>query len=172
MMFDTKERIQSLGNLAESVVKNYFEKNGSVVKMATDPFDSSMDMLIDGKTTEVKFMTIRHYFKSHATKGKVEPAFTVPITTRDNRVAQNQLDKCLNAERWIIVQNPSDKEHETTIKVWEAPPLGHRRFSIIQNSNDRRIIAGFLMKDFKLLVDINDRELYNRIKSLDISQFS
>jgi len=171
-MFDIKEKIQSLGNLAEDVVKNYFEKTGSVVEMATDPFDASMDMLVDGKTTEVKFMTIRHYFKSHATKGNVEPAFTVPITTRDGRVAQNQLDKCLNAERWIIVQNPSDMKNETTIKLWEAPPLGKRRFSNIRNSNDGRIIAGFLMKDFKLLVDIDDRVLYNKIKSLNISNYS
>jgi hypothetical protein len=171
-MFNTKEKIQSLGILAESVVKNYFEKNGSVVEMAADPFDSSMDMLIDGKTTEVKFMTIRHFFKSHATRGKVEPAFTVPITTQDNRVAQNQLDKCLNAHRWIIVQNPSDKEHETTIKLWEANPLGMRRFSIIQNSKDKRIIAGFLMKDFKLLTDIDDSKLYNKIKSLNLSHYS
>lgn len=171
-MIDAKERIKTLGDLAERVVKYYFENKGSVVEMATDPFDSSMDMLIDGETTEVKFMTIRHYFKSYATKGKVEPAFTVPITTRDNRVAQNQLDKCLNAKRWIIVQNPSDKQKETTIKLWEAPPLGQRRFSIIQNSNDKRIIAGFLMKDFKLLVDMYDHELYNTIKRLDVSQYS
>ena len=171
-MIDIKERIQSLGNLAEEVVKNHFEKSGSVVEMATDPFDASMDMLIDGKTTEVKFMTIRHFFKSHATRGNVEPAFTVPITTRDGRVAQNQLDKCLNAERWIIVQNPSDKKNETTIKLWEAPSLGKRRFSNIRNSNDGRIIAGFLMKDFKLIVDIDDRVLYNKIKSLDISNYS
>lgn len=171
-MFDTKEKIKSLGDLAEDVVKNYFEKTGSVVKMATDPFDASMDMLVDGKTTEVKFMTIRHYFKSHATNGKIEPAFTVPITTGNARVAQNQLDKCLNAERWIIVQNPSSKKNETTIKLWEAPSLGKRRFSIIRNSNDGRIIAGFLMKDFKLLIDIDDVMLYNEIKSLDISNYS
>ena len=172
MMYNVKERIKSLGNLAEEVVKDYFEKNGSVVEMATDPFDGTMDMLIDGKRCEVKFMTLYHFFKSYATRGTALQAFTVPITQRDGRVAQNQLDKCLNADRWFIVQNPSGRLGEKTIKIWEAPPPGQRRFSNIQNSKDRRIIAGFLKKDFKVLVDIDNPTLYNKIKSLDISQFS
>ena len=167
-----KENIKKLGELGEKIVREYFQNNGSVVEMAADPFDGTMDMLIDGKRCEVKFMTLYHYFKSYATRGTALQAFTVAITQRDGRVAQNQLDKCLNADRWFIVQNPSNRLGEKTIKIWEAPPPGQRRFSNIQNSNDRRIIAGFLKKDFKLLVDIDDPALYNKIKSLDISQFS
>lgn len=165
-------KAKKLGDLAEKIVKEYFEQRGSSVTMAEDPFDHTMDMQIDGESTEVKFMTIYHYFKSHATRGEFKQAFTVPITTRDNKVAQNQLDKCLNATRWIIVQNPSEKNKEKTVKIWQAPPLGKRRFSIIQNSKDKRIVAGFLKEDFELIVDIDDKMIYNKIKSLDFSAFS
>lgn len=161
----------ALGKLAERVVKEYFESLGSKVEMALDPFDQTMDMLIDSLRTEVKFQTIYHYFKSYDQE-KSYPAFTVPVTTSAHKVAQNQLDKCLNAERWIIMQNPSDKNKETTVKLWEAPPLGQRRFKLIRNNKDGRVIAGFPMSAFKLLVDIDHEPLYKRIKSLDISQFS
>jgi hypothetical protein len=161
----------ALGILAERVVKEYFEALGSVVEMATDPFDQTMDMLIDGLRTEVKFQTIYHYFKSYD-KEKPYPAFTVPVTLSSHKVAQNQLDKCLNADRWIIVQNPSDKLNQKTIKIWEAPPLGQRRFKLIRNSKDGRVIAGFPMSVFKLLIDIKHEPLYKKIKSLDCSQFS
>jgi hypothetical protein len=111
---------KELGDLAEHIVKGYFESIGSKVEMALDPFDQTMDMVIDGLRTEVKFQTIYHYFKSYDQEN-VYPAFTVPITTNQHKVAQNQLDKCLNAHRWIIVQNPSDSLNEKTVKIWEAP---------------------------------------------------
>ena len=161
----------ALGTLAERVVKEYFESLGSKVEMALDPFDQTMDMLIDGLRTEVKFQTIYHYFKSYDHE-KAYAAFTVPVTVSSHKVAQNQLDKCLNADRWIIVQNPSVKLNQRTIKIWEAPPLGQRRFKLIRNSKDGRIIAGFPMSVFKLLIDIEHEPLYKRIKSLDISKFS
>lgn len=160
-----------LGTLAERIVREYFEALGSVVEMATDPFDQTKDMLIDGKKTEVKFQTIFHYFKSYDQENPY-PAFTVPVTVQSHKVAQNQLDKCLNAERWIIVQNPSDKLKEKTIKIWEAPPLGSRRFKLSRNSKDGRIVAGFAKSMFELLVDIEHEPLYKKIKSLDCSQFS
>lgn len=160
-----------LGNLAEQIVKQYFESLGSTVKMATDPFDQTKDMLIDGKKTEVKFQTIYHYFKSYDQE-KPYRAFTVPVTSSVSKVSQNQLDKCLNADRWIVVQNPSNKDNEKTIKIWEAPPLGQRRFKLVQNGRDGRIVAGFAMSMFKLLVDIDHEPLYKKIKNLDSSQFS
>lgn len=162
---------EALGKLAERLVKEYFESQGSKVEMALDPFDQTMDMIIDGRRTEVKFQTIYHFFKSFD-QDKPYKAFTVPVTHNNSKVAQNQLDKCLNADRWIIVQNPSDKENETTIKIWEAPPLGQRRFKFTKNSKDGRITAGFPMSAFKLLVDIDHEPLYKKIKSLDCSQFS
>jgi len=162
---------EALGDLAERVVREYFEALGSVVEMSTDPFDQTKDMLIDKKKTEVKFQTIFHYFKSYDQENPYQ-AFTVPVTMSSYKVAQNQLDKCLNAERWIILQNPSDKLKEKTIKIWEAPPLGERRFKLARNSNDGRIVAGFAKSMFKLLVDIDHKPLYKKIKSLDCSSFS
>jgi hypothetical protein len=162
---------EALGSLAERIVKSYFESIGSAVEMSTDSFDQSKDMLIDGKKTEVKFQTIFHYFKSYDQEAPY-PAFTVPITVQSHKVAQNQLDKCLNADRWIIVQNPSDRLKERTVKIWEAPPLGKRRFKIARNSKDGRIVAGFRMDTFKLLINIDHKPLYKKIKSLDNASFS
>lgn len=162
---------ETLGILAEDLVKKHFESLGSAVEYAVDKFDDEKDLIIDGAITEVKFQTIYHYFKSYDRESPY-PAFTVPVTYGPSKVAQNQLDKCLNASRWIVVQNPSSLRDETTVKVWEAPPLGQRRFKLAMNRNDGRIIAGFPLTSFKLLVDIKDAELYNRIKRLDISKFS
>lgn len=162
---------KELGDLAERIVKGYFESIGSKVEMALDPFDQTMDMLVNGLRTEVKFQTIYHYFKSYDQE-KPYPAFTVPITTSQYKVSQNQLDKCLNADRWIIVQNPSDKLNERTVKIWEAPPLGQRRFKLVRNTKDGRITAGFPMHTFNLLIDIDHEPLYNKIKRLNFSTFS
>lgn len=161
----------ALGKLGERIVKEYFESQGSKVEMALDPFDQTMDMTIDGVRTEVKFQTIYHFFKSYD-REKPYPAFTVAVDTNNSKLASNQLDKCLNVPRWIIVQNPSDRLKETTIKLWEAPPPGQRRFKFSCNSKDRRTVAGFDMNMFKLIVDIDHKALYNKIKSLDVSQFS
>ena len=163
---------KALGDLAEKIVFDYFRSIGSSVEFSTNEYDSEKDLIIDGKTVEVKFQTIYHFFKSYCFGNKPIKAFTVPITSSYNKLAQNQLDKCLNADRWIVVQNPSDKLGEKTIKIWEAPPLGKRRFGNTLNTKDGRIVAGFPLSSFNLLVDIDDRSLYNKIKSLNFSKFS
>lgn len=160
-----------LGNLSERIVAAYFEHLGSIVEPSTDPYDGSKDMLIDKVRTEVKFQTIYHYFKPYNVSTPYK-AFTVPVETAGGKVSQNQLDKCLNAERWIIVQNPSSKLNEKFIRLWEAPPLGQRRFKTIRNKHDGRIVAGFPLSSFTKIVDINNKELYNKIKQLNISEFS
>jgi len=163
---------KALGDLAERLVFNYFKSKGSSVEFSTNKYDSQKDLIVDGKTVEVKFQTIYHFFKSYCFGNNKIKAFTVPITVGSNKLAQNQLDKCLNVDRWIIVQNPSDRLREKTIKIWEAPPLGERRFGFSLNSKDMRIVAGFPLSTFNLLVDIDDKPLYNKIKSLDFSKFS
>lgn len=159
--------MKELGDLAELVVKEYFSNKGSVVEMSADPFDGVKDMTIDGAHTEVKFQTIYHRFRSYDREEFYE-AFTVPITSSNNKVSQNQLDKCLNADRWLILQNPTGDKR---IKLWEAPPLGKRRFKIIRNSKDGRITAGFAKSMFKNVFDIEHDSLYNKISRLNMSRY-
>ena len=163
-------KIKELGDLSERIVATYFEHLGCLVEPSTDPYDGSKDMLIDKVRTEVKFQTIYHYFKPQACSSPYK-AFTVPLETK-GKVLQNQLDKCLNVDRWIIVQNPSSRLNENFVRLWEAPPLGQRRFQNARNKNDGRIVAGFPLSSFTKIVDINNKELYNKIKQLDISEFS
>lgn len=162
---------QEIGALAERLVKSYFESKGSDVQVSPDPFDGEKDLIIDGARTEVKFQTIYHKFKTY-NENEPYKAFTVAITSTFDKVAQNQLDKCLNADRWIVVQNPSNRLGEKTVKIWEAPKLGERRFKINRNRNDGRIVAGFPLECFELLVDIDHEPLYNKIKRLEKAQFS
>ena len=164
------KNMAALGAYSERLVQYYFESKGSKVQKSSSMYDDKKDILIDGASTEVKFQTIYYNFKSY---DRSEPymAFTVPIITGDsNKVAQNQLMKCVNVERWIIVQNPA-KPNERTIKIWEAPPLGQRKFKIIQNSKDKRITAGFPLSDFKLLVDIDNKAIFKKIKDLQFSKW-
>lgn len=164
------KNMETLGAYAERLVRYYFESQGSKVQKSSDLYDDKKDILIDGASTEIKFQTIYYNFKSYD-RNNTYMAFTVPIITGDsNKVAQNQLMKCVNVDRWIIVQNPK-KSHERTIKIWEAPPLGQRKFKIIRNSKDGRITAGFPLSDFKLLTEIDNKPIFDKIKKLEFSQY-
>jgi hypothetical protein len=159
--------IERLGKLGERIVKEYFEMQNCKVEMSEDPFDMSKDMMIDGKHTEVKFQTIYYHFK--VPNMETYEAFTVPITTTKGGAVSNQLDKCLNADRWIIVQNP--RPGSKLVTLWEAPPPGQRRFRVIQNKRDNRHTAGFALETFNKIIDINNEPLYNRIKEIDKSNY-
>jgi hypothetical protein len=53
MIFDEK-KIKSLGDIGEKIVGNYFSRKGCIVEDAINPFDSRMDMKVDGQWVEVK----------------------------------------------------------------------------------------------------------------------
>jgi len=163
--------IERLGDLGERIVAEYFEQTGSLVELSTNPFDGEKDMNINRVQTEVQFETIMHFFRPDPNKPPY-PAFTVPISKKDGTVFRNQLNKRLYAGRWIIVQNPSNRWNEKFIRLWEAPPVGQRHFQIQRNKHDGRYIAGFPLSSFTKIVDIHNEALYNRIKQLDISEFS
>jgi len=160
--------IKSLGDLGEEIVRQYFELQGVKVEMSQDPFDMVMDMLLDGLRTEVKFQTLYYKFQPDPRKPSYE-AFTVPITTNYGKAVSNQLDKCLNADRWIIVQNP--RPGSKVVTLWEAPPPGQRRFKNIINKRDGRATAGFALSLFTKIVDIENDQLYNKIKKLNMSKY-
>ena len=89
---------EALGILAEDLIKKHFESLGSIVEYSLDKFDDKKDLIVDGLTVEVKFQTIYHKFRSYNYE-EYYPAFTVPVTCSATKVAQNQLDKCLNVDR-------------------------------------------------------------------------
>ena len=86
MIVDNK---QILGTIGEKIVANYMSRIGRIVEVATDPFDSTKDMKVNGKSLEVKTQ--------------------VPFCTKKGfSIKPNQLPKCLNADYFVIVQAPCD----------------------------------------------------------------
>jgi hypothetical protein len=43
-----------------------------------------------------------------------------------------------------------------------SSPLGQRRFKLVRNVKDGRVIAGFPMSAFNLLIDIDHKPLYSQ----------
>lgn len=161
--------VEALGELGEKIVYEYYKSLGSQIEMSVDPFDMQKDMVIDGKKTEVKFQT--PYFRFSPPGYEPYKAFTVPVTGGKNKqVRSNQLDKCLNADRWIIVENPS--KGSNIVRLWEAPPLGKRRFRLVRNSKDDRIAAGFAMSDFSLIIDIDNKKMCDIIRRSNKSHWN
>jgi len=155
-------RIQSqkiLGDIAETVVSDYFTIQGNVVEMSTNPYDQEKDMFINTVRSEVKFETLYHKHNS----------FSIPIMNlRTNKISRNQLNKCLNVERLIVVQNPSK---DKIVTLWEAAPLGERNFNLHANQHDGRLVALFPLETFTKIVDICSETLYNEITKYSFSKY-
>tara|TARA_B100000925_G_C22000456_1_gene471009 strand:- start:1056 stop:1502 length:447 start_codon:yes stop_codon:yes gene_type:complete len=87
----------SLGLAGEKIVKNYLIDMGFNVKDAIDPYDSTTDLVLEGKKIEVKTQTPFIFKRS--------------FTIKDN----HQLNKCLNADYLMFVQAPCDALEECAI---------------------------------------------------------
>jgi hypothetical protein len=159
-----------LGRINENLITALFEEKGYDVVKSTDKFDSRKDILINGEEVELKLQTMYYFFKSPGMK-YAENAFSVPITEDDVKIHTNQLSKCMNVDRLIFTQIPSRKYNEETINIYEAPPLGKRYFSILQNKKDKRYVAGFLLKDMKLIHQITNSTLVEYFRENGTSYF-
>jgi hypothetical protein len=159
-----------LGKINEKLITDLFKEKGYDVIKSTDEFDKRKDILIDGEEVELKLQTMYYFFKSPAMKYS-ERAFTVPITEDETKIHTNQLSKCLNASRLIFTQIPTRSFKEKTINIYEAPPQGKRYFSILQNKRDKRYVAGFLIKDMKLIHQITNRFFVEYLRKNGTSYF-
>lgn len=144
-----------IGRAGEALVAAYYEQTGHTVIKSTDPFDPYKDMTIDGLATEVKTQTLYRNFTSIG--NIVQPAFTVDIAADTGKIHSNQLNKCMNVARLIFVRKSSEKDR--VVRIYEAPALGERNFSIIKNKYDGRYVAGFLLKDLKEIVAIDKKHI-------------
>jgi len=142
-------KIERQGNYGERLVQFIYEQRGFTVELAEDKFDHIKDMLIDGVPTEVKMQTPYYMYRNPMT-GEVTPAFTVPITsTYTRKTSTNQLSKILNIPLLIFVELPRLGDYK--LRVYQAPSLGNRQFSITQNKKDHRYVCGFPIRDMTLI---------------------
>lgn len=142
----TKEK---LGAAGEDLVAAYFQQLGCTVKRNEDKYDDVKDLLVDGRPVEVKTQTV---YRKFPVLGGYSPAFTVDIAQDSNKIYRNQLNKCMNVDRLLFVARSS--KNMRAVKIYEAPPLGSRKFSIIQNHRDKRFVAGFLIADMTEIASI------------------
>lgn len=92
--------MEILGKTGEKIVSNYYSRSGNIVEQSINNFDSTKDMLVDGKKIEVKTQ-VPFVIKS---------AFTF---------RENQLTKCLNADTVVFVSVPNSiKSHYSEGKVY------------------------------------------------------
>ena len=132
-----------IGRDGELLVMAYYEQTGHVVKKSLDEYDAVKDMTIDGMETEVKTQTLYRAFTSIG--NAIQPAFTVDIAADSGKVYSNQLNKCMNVEKLVFVRRSSFED--PFVRIYEAPKLGERKFSVNKNKHDGRYVAGFLLKD-------------------------
>jgi hypothetical protein len=116
MIVDNK---QILGTIGEKIVANYMSRIGRIVEVATDPFDSTKDMKVNGKSLEVK--TQVPYI--------IKKGFTLK---------KNQLNKCLNADYFVIVQAPCTKLDEATL--WKIKKGFKYELTKMKNGDERYLI--------------------------------
>jgi len=145
-----------LGQEGEKLVASWFKKHGFKVSKSEDQFDDRKDLLINDETVEVKTQTIYRKFPYF---GETRPAFTISII-EDTKIHRNQLNKCLNVEHLIFVSRSSHTD--LNVRIYEAPPLGERYFTIIQNKKDGRFVAGFPISEMKQIGIINDKEIVDK----------
>ena len=169
---------EKLGNVGEKLVASILEHHfKQVVEMSENQFDAEKDLLADGIRVEVKTQTPFYKFKkrnmstgSQHDLDNFEPHFTISINGTD---ARNQLSKCMNVERLIFVQNPvGQKEGDEKIRVFEAPPIGQRIFTIKHVKSRNEYVAGFPMNKMKLLYVVDNKAVFNAFKKYNISNFA
>jgi hypothetical protein len=151
---------EQIGGIGENLAKSFFEWRGSEVVLSEDQYDTTKDMVVDGKTTEIKTQTIYRQFPCE--NGTKQPAFTVPISNKNLRqVFTNQLNKCLTVERLVFVSRPGIDNK--IIRFYEAPEPGKRTFQIEVNKRDNRIVAGFPISNLQEIGECMDKNIIKEL---------
>jgi hypothetical protein len=94
---DSAKRKELLGAVGEGIVRRFFENQGLQVTMSEDKYDSEKDMIVDGKTVEVKTLLPIYKFN----------AFCLPV---------QQSKKCESVDRLIFIEVPDMPEDEVIIR--------------------------------------------------------
>lgn len=144
---------QEIGRKGEKLVSDFFGSKGFTVKRSEDPFDNEKDLKINGASAEVKTQTV---YRNFPYLNSYVSAFTVPII-EDTKIAMNQLNKCMNVKYLIFVSRSS--ELDPYVRIYCAPSLGKRHFTIIRNKVDGRYVAGFIIDHMSHLETFTDKKI-------------
>jgi hypothetical protein len=103
------QRVVALGAIGEGLVKRFFESQGCKVIMSEDQYDSVKDMVVDGKTVEVKTLLPIYKYKS----------FCLPV---------KQSKKCESVDRLIFIEVPDLPGEEVVFLESIIDPEVNRRY--------------------------------------------
>lgn len=150
-MIKNRERIRTLGAYGESIVANYFEQLGHIVKRSEDWFDDEKDMIIDDKTVEVKTLMPIYMFN----------AFCLPAKQRI---------KCESVDRLIFVKIPA-QPHDS-IKIYESihDKDCNRRYDFHEMFNNELCLF-YRLTFLQELVTIQDIEISQYLFDLSPSEY-
>lgn len=91
-MITKNQKNDMLGRIGEKIVANFLTSQGKFVQESVDPFDSVKDLIVDGKTVEVK----------------TQAPFVI-----ENAISfrENQLKKCRNVDEFYVLVAPLHDRH-------------------------------------------------------------
>ena len=137
-----KTKKEKLGYIGEILVQMYF--GGTLSEWKYDP---KKDLILpDGLLAEVKTQN----------RDKYRNLFSV------NTMQRNQVEKCCNADRLFFVEY----DKTDTVKIWECVDRTYQFYV----PNDGRNMVGWPINKMNKLVEIEDKELSDQMKSLSQSR--
>lgn len=147
-----KPTLQEIGEAGELLVANFFRECGCTVVKSHNKYDMHKDILVNNVCMEVKTQTIYRFFP--LPDGTTQPAFTVDIETAYGKIYHNQLQKCMTVERLIFVARSTGRNR--TVIIYEAAPVGKRKYYQHRNEKDGRLVAGFLISEMTEIARITE----------------
>lgn len=113
------QRVEMLGAIGEGIVRRFFQAQGCQVQMSEDKFDAEKDMIVDGKTVEVKTLLPIYKYNS----------FCLPL---------QQSKKCESVDRLIFIEVPDLPEDEVVLLESIKDPETNRRYDFRDWFNNER----------------------------------
>jgi hypothetical protein len=143
-----------LGRAGETIVMNYFSRNGSIVEASVNQFDSQKDMLVDG------------------TK-KVEVKTQVPFIKKDAfTFRENQLKKCLESDELYFVSVPNLKiKHYSAGKVYRADPK-KMKYDFYRTKDGRQMVIIPIQQDAIIQLFVMSEHECELLRSYSVSKWN
>lgn len=161
--------LQEIGRQGELLVANFFKSCGCIVQLSENKYDMKKDILVNNVCMEIKTQTIYRNFPLEG--GRKVPAFTVDIETAYGKIYHNQLKKCMSVERLIFVARSSRDDEEPCVIIYEAAPIGSRKYYEHRNKKDGRLVAGFLISEMTEVVRITADTMVGKYSGKDIIEY-
>jgi hypothetical protein len=161
--------LQQIGEQGELLVANFFKSCGCCVELSGNKYDMKKDILVNNVCMEIKTQTI--YRKFPLEDGREVPAFTVNTETAYGKIYHNQLKKCMSVERLIFVARSSRGDKNPCVIIYEAAPVGQRKYYEHRNKKNGRLVAGFLISEMTEIARIDADSMVGKYSGKDMVEF-